>query len=70
MNGSNKIVGVVKKWTDRGYGFLSRPDGPDVFAHNSAFPLADVPPVGTAVTYEIIETSANGKARARQVMRA
>jgi uncharacterized membrane protein YsdA (DUF1294 family)/cold shock CspA family protein len=62
-------TGVVRVWNgDRGFGFLTRPDGSDLFLHVRAFPRGTPEPgVGDAVTYRV-ETQQDGKLRAAQAL--
>jgi uncharacterized membrane protein YsdA (DUF1294 family)/cold shock CspA family protein len=64
-------TGVVRAWNaDRGFGFLRRPDGSDLFVHIKAFPRDAVEPaVGDEITYEV-EAQADGKLRAARARRA
>lgn len=64
-------TGTVRVWNaDRGFGFLRRPDGSDLFLHIKAFPRGvDEPAVGNEVTYEI-EAQADGKLRAARARSA
>lgn len=59
--------GVVRVWNaDRGFGFLRRPDGSDLFLHVKAFPRgAAEPAVGDEVSYQVEELP-DGKLRAAQ----
>jgi uncharacterized membrane protein YsdA (DUF1294 family)/cold shock CspA family protein len=68
---SQRETGVVRAWNaDRGFGFLRRPDGSDLFLHIKAFPRgADDPAVGDDISYEV-EAQADGKLRASQARRA
>lgn len=68
---SQREIGVVRAWkADRGFGFLRRPDGSDLFLHIKAFPRgADDPAVGDDISYEV-ETQADGKLRAARARRA
>ena len=36
MNGQAMPEGIIKKLTDRGFGFISLPDGKDIFFHSSS----------------------------------
>jgi uncharacterized membrane protein YsdA (DUF1294 family)/cold shock CspA family protein len=55
---------------DRGFGFVQRPDGSDLFLHIRAFPRgAADPTVGHQVTYQV-ETQSDGKLRAAQARAA
>ncbi|HTL42457.1 MAG TPA: DUF1294 domain-containing protein [Pseudolysinimonas sp.] len=58
-------TGTVRVWNSaRGYGFVRRPDGSDLFLHIKAFPRETPDPeVGDEVSY-LIETQPDGKLRA------
>ena len=64
-------TGVVKAWNpDRGFGFVERPDAPDLFLHIKAFPRgASDPAIGDEVTFQV-EVQHDGKPRAAQARRA
>lgn len=64
-------TGAVRAWNgDRGFGFVRRPDGSDLFLHIKAFPRgADDPAVGNTVSYAV-EAQADGKLRAAQARAA
>lgn len=57
--------GSVVEWNDeRGFGFLTRPEGRSkVFAHISAFPRGHRPVVGDAVTW-VVQRDEHGRSRA------
>jgi len=59
----------VTTWTaDRGFGFITPSiDGPEIFAHISAFPGSTVPHVGLRVVYEE-GRNADGKRRAERIV--
>lgn len=64
-----RYTGTLKIWNDeRGFGFLEPTQGgPEIFVHIKAFPLSTSRPfVGQVLTYEI-ETSPDGKKKARAV---
>ena len=64
-----RYTGTLKIWNDeRGFGFLEPTQGgPEIFVHIKAFPLSTGRPfVGQVLTYEI-ETSPDGKKKARAV---
>jgi uncharacterized membrane protein YsdA (DUF1294 family)/cold shock CspA family protein len=65
MARSARESGTVRVWNgDRGFGFVRRPDGSDLFLHIKAFPRgADDPVVGDTVSYAI-ESQPDGKLRA------
>lgn len=67
MAGNARETGAVRVWNaDRGFGFVERPDGSDLFLHIRAFPRDSAPPeVGARITYQI-EAQADGKLRAAQ----
>ena len=57
-----KLHGRIK-WFDleKGYGFIARDDGPELFFHRTGVPLADdgtLPPLeeGQEVSYEVMDT--------------
>lgn len=58
-------TGTVRVWNSaRGFGFVRRPDGSDLFLHIKAFPRETPDPeVGDEVSY-LIETQPDGKLRA------
>ena len=58
-------TGTVRVWNSaRGYGFVTRPDGSDLFLHIKAFPRdSPDPEVGTEVSY-LVETQQDGRLRA------
>ncbi|MBX3195985.1 MAG: cold shock and DUF1294 domain-containing protein [Microbacteriaceae bacterium] len=64
-------TGVLHTWNpERGFGFLTRPDGSDLFVHVKAFPRESEPPaVGEQISYEV-EAQPDGKLRAAQARRA
>jgi uncharacterized membrane protein YsdA (DUF1294 family)/cold shock CspA family protein len=64
-------TGVVRVWNgDRGFGFVQRADGSDLFLHIKAFPRdSPDPEVGSTVTYEV-EAQADGKLRAARARQA
>ena len=54
---SERIQGVVKWFNfEKGYGFIEREDGPDVFVHRSAIQEADKFQEGDRVEFEIVES--------------
>jgi uncharacterized membrane protein YsdA (DUF1294 family)/cold shock CspA family protein len=65
MASNARETGTVRVWnSSRGYGFLTRPDGSDLFLHIKAFPRdTPDPEIGTRVSY-VVETQADGKLRA------
>jgi uncharacterized membrane protein YsdA (DUF1294 family)/cold shock CspA family protein len=65
MASNTRETGTVRVWNpSRGYGFVTRPDGSDLFLHIKAFPRdTPDPAVGEQVSYQI-ETQADGKLRA------
>ncbi|MEO8095978.1 MAG: DUF1294 domain-containing protein [Pseudolysinimonas sp.] len=71
MAPNQRETGVVRVWNgDRGFGFVQRPDGPDLFLHIKAFPRdTPDPEVGSSITYEV-ETQADGKFRAARALPA
>lgn len=66
---SARLEGTLTTWTaDRGFGFITPAvDGPEIFAHISAFPGTVVPEVGLKVTYEEGQ-NADGKRRAERIV--
>ncbi|MET0655488.1 MAG: excalibur calcium-binding domain-containing protein [Pseudoxanthomonas sp.] len=63
--------GTLARWNeDRGFGFIVPAEGrTQIFVHISAFPRDGAPPrVGEVITY-VVETGADGKQRAGQVLR-
>ncbi len=66
---SARLEGTLTTWTaDRGFGFITPAiDGPEIFAHISAFPGTIVPQVGLRVTYEE-GRNADGKRRAERIL--
>ena len=64
-------TGTVRTWNaDRGFGFVSRPDGTDLFLHVKAFPRGSADPVvGEEITYQI-EPQEDGRLRAAQARHA
>lgn len=71
MVSSARETGVVRVWNaDRGFGFVQRADGSDLFLHIKAFPRGSADPaVGSEVSYAI-ERQPDGKLRAAQARRA
>jgi CspA family cold shock protein len=70
MSDEEIFTGVCKHWNDdRGFCFIARPDGPDVFVHyrgiKNAMPLA----VGERVAFVIRTDPKNGKRRTEGVER-
>ena len=67
MPAKPRETGVVRVWNgDRGFGFVRRADGSDLFLHIKAFPRETADPeVGSTVTYEV-EAQPDGKLRAAQ----
>jgi uncharacterized membrane protein YsdA (DUF1294 family)/cold shock CspA family protein len=64
-----RYTGTLKIWNDeRGFGFLEPTQGgPEIFVHIKAFPLSTGRPfVGQVLTFEI-ETSPDGRKKARAV---
>lgn len=66
---SARLEGTLTTWTaDRGFGFITPSiDGPEIFAHISAFPGTVVPQVGMQITYEA-GLNAEGKRRAERIV--
>lgn len=46
-------TGVVKRWLDRGYGFIKADDGTEVFVHNSEIQGKNSLTEGEKVEFEI-----------------
>jgi uncharacterized membrane protein YsdA (DUF1294 family)/cold shock CspA family protein len=67
MPSSQRETGVVTVWNDdRGFGFVRRADGSELFLHIKAFPRdSPIPEVGDAVTYKV-EARSDGRLRAAQ----
>jgi uncharacterized membrane protein YsdA (DUF1294 family)/cold shock CspA family protein len=65
MASNARETGTVRVWnSSRGYGFLTRPDGSDLFLHIRAFPRdTPDPEIGSRVSY-LVETQPDGKLRA------
>jgi uncharacterized membrane protein YsdA (DUF1294 family)/cold shock CspA family protein len=66
---NDRLEGTLASWNaDRGFGFIAPTGGgPQVFAHVRAFPQgSSTPVIGTELTYEV-ETTPDGKTRARFV---
>jgi cold shock protein len=62
-------TGVVKFFNaSKGYGFIEREDGGDVFVHATALEKAGIPPLkeGQRVNFEVIEGQ-NGKEAAENI---
>ncbi len=53
------MIGLVKKWLDRGYGFIEVDEGDDVFVHHSNLQGAFELRVGQKVEFEV-ESSPKG----------
>lgn len=56
--GDNRITGTVKWFNDaKGYGFLTQPDGPDVFCHFSAIEGSGFKSLaeGDSVEFEVVD---------------
>jgi uncharacterized membrane protein YsdA (DUF1294 family)/cold shock CspA family protein len=64
-------TGVVRVWNgDRGFGFVQRADGSDLFLHIKAFPRESTDPeVGSRISFEV-EPQPDGKFRAARARRA
>src|SRR6186713_30261 len=64
-------TGVVRVWNgDRGFGFVQRADGSDLFLHIRAFPRESPDPeVGSSITFEV-ESQPDGKFRAARARAA
>lgn len=71
MAGRRRETGEVRVWyPDRGFGFVRRPDGADLFLHIRAFPRDSAEPaVGEAVSYEV-EAQPDGRLRAARALPA
>lgn len=51
------LTGTVKRTLDaKGYGFVSRPGGPDLFFHFSMVHGDKIPALRDRVTYDIVES--------------
>ncbi len=46
-------TGVVKRWLDRGYGFIEADDGTEVFVHSSGIQGKSILTEGEKVEFEI-----------------
>jgi len=67
--GGGKQVGVVKTWiVDKGFGFITKPDGSDVFVHHSSVYAQGKASleVGESVEFDLI-ISADGRSKAQNV---
>ncbi|HEV7741359.1 MAG TPA: DUF1294 domain-containing protein [Pseudolysinimonas sp.] len=71
MASNVRETGTVRVWNpDRGFGFVRRADGSDLFLHIKAFPRETPDPeVGAVVTFEV-EAQPDGKLRAARARNA
>lgn len=60
-----RVEGRLSTWDDaRGFGFISRASGRDIFVHISAFPAEEQrPAIGDALTF-VVEPTPDGRSRA------
>ena len=49
----NLTTGTVKRWLDRGYGFIAAEDGTEVFVHNSEIQGKNTLTEGEKVEFEL-----------------
>jgi cold shock protein len=64
--------GTVKWWNDsKGFGFLTRETGPDVFVHYTALDVIGFKtlPEGAAVEFEVLETERGPQAACVKVLK-
>lgn len=59
--------GVVKKWLPKGFGFIERDGGADVFVHVSSLDGRECLNIGENVTFDETEDPRSGKMRAENV---
>jgi CspA family cold shock protein len=62
---SAKLTGTIKKFTDRGFGFITRDDdGPNVFIHHSVLAAAGIAELvaGDRVEFEIVDAARGPRA--------
>lgn len=61
---SQLLEGTVKSWMSKGFGFITRADGNDIFVHKSALPpKRQHLKIGEKVTFKIVEDSRAGKGK-------
>jgi CspA family cold shock protein len=68
---SERIVGTVKRWIgERGFGFLTCENGPDVFLHANRLEAAGIsePEVGDRIEFELVDGRA-GRQEAGELRR-
>jgi len=52
------MIGMLKEWTDRGFGWIALNNGRQLFCHITDWPnLDDVPTVGQTVEFDIAENT-------------
>ncbi len=62
----SRVQGTIKWFSkDKGYGFIQREDGPDVFVHHTAIEGGGthVPQEGERVEFEVVEDKRGPKAQ-------
>jgi cold shock CspA family protein len=67
MKTTERWTGRIMRWIpDKAYGFLSAPNGADVFVHLSSFPRGYTPNCGDSFSYVVVQRN-DGKLRASNV---